>query len=62
MFQDPVLNHSVSYGKGFLATACSTLHPSSEVVLHDNVIIIAVLSRFLNRSIKSTETLSLKAL
>ncbi len=46
MFQDPVLNHSVNYGKGFLTTDCSTLHPFSEVVLHDNDIIVAILSNF----------------
>ncbi len=46
MFQDPVLNHSVSYGKDFLTADCSTLHPFGEVVLHDNDIIVAVLSCF----------------
>ena len=46
VFQDPILNHSVSYGKGFLTTDCLTLHPFSEVVLHDNDIIVAILSRF----------------
>ena len=46
MFQDPVLNHGVSYGKGFLTTNCSPLHPFSEVVLHENNIIVTVLSHF----------------
>ncbi len=36
MSQDPVLNHSVSYGK----------RSFSEVVLHDNNIIVAILSHF----------------
>ncbi len=46
MFQDPILNHSFGYGKGFLTPDCSTLHPFGEVVLHDNYIIVAVLSHF----------------
>ncbi len=46
VLQDAVLNHSFSYGKGFLTADCSNLHPFSEVVLHDNDIIIAILSRF----------------
>ncbi len=46
VFQDPILSHSVSYGKGFLTTDCSTLRPFNEVVLHDKDIIVAVLSRF----------------
>ncbi len=46
VFQDPILNYSVSYGKGFLTTDCSAIHPLGEVVLHDNDIIVAVLSHF----------------
>ncbi len=46
VFQDPILNHSVSYGEGFLTTDCSALHLFGEVVLRDNDIIVAVLSRF----------------
>ncbi len=45
VFQDPILNHSVSYSKGFLTTDCSSLHPFGEVILHDNEVIVAVLSR-----------------
>ncbi len=46
VFQDPILNHSISCGKGFLTTDCSTLYPFGEVVLHDNDVNAAVLSRF----------------
>ncbi len=46
MFQNPILNDSLSYGKGFLTTDCATLYPFSEVVLHDNDILVAVFSRF----------------
>ncbi len=46
MFQESLLDHGISHGKGFLTTDCSTLHPFSEVVLHDNDTIVAILSRF----------------
>ena len=46
MLQGPVLNHNISYGKSFLTTDYSTIHSFSEVVLHDNVIIVSVWSPF----------------
>ncbi len=46
MFQDPFLYHGVIYGKGFLTTDCSTLHPFNEVILHHNNIIVAIFESF----------------